>query len=314
MTATLTQRYIAAAIDSLPPASQDDVRAELEASIADAVEARIDQGEQPAAAERAALNELGDPAILAAGYADRPLHLIGPRYYPTWWRLLKLLLVIVPLCVLGAVALGKTLAADGTGEIIGQSIVAALSTAVHLCFWVTLVFVVLERTGAGLPEWNVDNLPEAPESSAGRVNLIASLAFLAFAVGALLWDQSIGFIRVASGSVPVLNPGLWPWSMAGFLALLAAEAAFAVVLFLRRRWSIALAVANTVISVLFTSLVLTLLASGQLANPEFLALVTQRSGEADLARIIGVVVAFSVLVIGVWDMVDGWRKAAREHR
>lgn len=314
MTATLTQRYIAATVHSLPPSSQDDVRAELSASIADAVEARIENGEPPEAAERSALNELGDPALLAAGFADRPLHLIGPRYYPTWWRLLKLLLVIVPLCVLGAVALGKTLAADGTGEIIGHSIVAALSTAVHLCFWVTLVFVVLERTGAGLPEWNVDNLPEAPESSAGRVNLIASLAFLSLAVGALLWDQSIGFIRVAGGSVPVLNPGLWPWSMAGFLALLAAEAAFAVVLFLRRGWSIALAVANTVISALFTGLVLTLLASDQLANPEFLALVTQRSGEADLVRIIGVVVAFSVLVIGVWDMVDGWRKAAREHR
>ena len=29
------------------------------------------------------LTELGDPVILAAEYADRPLHLIGPRYYLT---------------------------------------------------------------------------------------------------------------------------------------------------------------------------------------------------------------------------------------
>ena len=33
------------------------------------------------------------PAMLAARYADRPLHLIGPRYFPTWWRLLRLLLL-----------------------------------------------------------------------------------------------------------------------------------------------------------------------------------------------------------------------------
>lgn len=33
---------------------------------------------------------------LAAGYVDRPLQLIGPRYFLTWWRLLKLLLAIVP--------------------------------------------------------------------------------------------------------------------------------------------------------------------------------------------------------------------------
>lgn len=43
----------------------------------------------------ARLNELGDPALLAAGFADRPLHLIGLAL-PTWWRLLALLLAIVP--------------------------------------------------------------------------------------------------------------------------------------------------------------------------------------------------------------------------
>lgn len=311
MTATLTQRYIAATVHSLPPSSQDDVRAELSASIADAVEARIENGEPPEDAERAALNELGDPALLAAGFADRPLHLIGPRYYPTWWRLLKLLLAIVPACVLGAVTLGQSLAGEGPGQIIGQSIAAALSTALHLCFWVTLVFVVLERTGAGLPDWTVDNLPEAPESGSGRANLIASLALLGLAAGALAWDRSAGFVRIAGEAVPVLNPSLWPWWMTGLLALLAAEGAFAVVLFARRRWSAALAVANTAIAVLFASLVLTLLGRGQLVNPEFVVLIVERTGSSDLPRILGVLVAFSVAVIGVWDVVDGWLKARR---
>ena len=105
---TLTERYIAATTASLPAESQQDVRAELGVSIADAVEARIEQGEDPAAAERAVLTELGDPVVLAAGYADRPLHLIGPRYYLTWWRLLKALLIIVPLCALGGVAVAHS--------------------------------------------------------------------------------------------------------------------------------------------------------------------------------------------------------------
>lgn len=314
MTATLTQRYIAAAIQTLPADSQDDVRAELETSIADAVDARVDHGEEPAAAERATLNELGDPALLAASYADRPSHLIGPRYYPTWWRLLKLLLAIVPVCVFGAVALGKTIAADGTGEVIGHSISASLSTAVHLCFWVTVVFAVLERTGSGLPEWTVDSLPEAPDAGSGRSNLIASLVFLGLAAGALLWDQWIGFVRVAGEAIPVLNPGLWPWSMAGLLALIAAEAVLAIVVFVRGGWSRGLAVANTALGVLFASLTLTLLGRGQLANPDFVTLLTQRTGEPDLVRILGVIVAFSVVAIGVWDAVDSWRKAALAHR
>ena len=100
MSATLTERYISATIRSLPAESQEDVRAELAASIADAVEARTEQGEDPGAAEREVLTGLGDPAVLAAGYADRPLHLLGPRHYLTWRRLLIVLLWIVPACAL----------------------------------------------------------------------------------------------------------------------------------------------------------------------------------------------------------------------
>lgn len=48
-TTTLTERYIAATVKSITPTAQDDVRAELSASIDDAIEARLDQ-ERPAAA------------------------------------------------------------------------------------------------------------------------------------------------------------------------------------------------------------------------------------------------------------------------
>lgn len=311
MTATLTQRYIAAAIRSLPPTSQDDVRAELTASIADAVEARVEHGEEPAEAERATLNDLGDPAMLAARYADRPLHLIGPRYFPTWWRLLRLLLVIVPACVFGAVALGQAFVGAGIGQVIGQSVAAGISTVMHLCFWVTLVFFVLERTGTGLPDWTVDNLPEDVERTTGRTNLIASLVILFLLACALLWDQFLGFVRLDAEALPVLNPALWPWSIAGFLVLLAAEAAFAVTLFLRGRWDATLAVVNTVIAVLFASLALTLLGRGLLINPEFVGVLLERTGQPDLPRILGVLVAFGVAGTGVWDVVDGWLKARR---
>lgn len=47
-------------------------------------------------AEREVLTDLGDPAVLAAGYVDRSPQLIGPRLYLTWSRLLKRLLSIVP--------------------------------------------------------------------------------------------------------------------------------------------------------------------------------------------------------------------------
>ncbi|MEO2098896.1 MAG: permease prefix domain 1-containing protein [Brachybacterium sp.] len=120
MSATLTERYISATIRSLPAESQEDVRAELAASIADAVEARTEQGEDPGAAEREVLTGLGDPAVLAAGYADRPLHLLGPRYYLTWRRLLILLLWIVPACAFVGVGLSQALIGADGGTIAGD--------------------------------------------------------------------------------------------------------------------------------------------------------------------------------------------------
>jgi hypothetical protein len=325
--ATLTERYISATIRSLKPDAQADVRAELEASIADAVEARLEQGEALADAERAVLTELGDPGILAAGYADRPLHLIGPRYYLTWWRLLKVLLLAVPVSVLGVVALGQTISGAAVGEIISSSILAAGGVVIQLCFWTTLVFVVLERAGTDTGEtWNVDKLPEPMENSGGRSELIAALVFLGIAVGALLWDRFRGFVIVDGEALPILDPQLWPWGISALFALIALEAVFAIVVFMRGRWSVGLAVANTVLALIFLAWALTLLLRGGLVNPDFLSHLTAVGGEGFAAgdakaadeggifRILAVLLGFAIALGVGWDIVDGWVKAARARR
>src|SRR5690606_3729698 len=99
--ASLTDRYLHAFVRVVPEAQRRTIDAEVRERIADAIEARIGSGDDTEAAERAVLTELGDPERLAVDYLDRPLQLIGPRYYLTWWRLLKLLLAIVPASVAG---------------------------------------------------------------------------------------------------------------------------------------------------------------------------------------------------------------------
>jgi hypothetical protein len=317
MPTTLTERYISAAVHPLPPESQEDVRAELAASIADAVEARLEQGEEPAAAEREVLTGLGDPAVLAAGYADRPLHLLGPRYYLTWRRLLILLLWIVPPVALAGVGLSQALVGAGVGTIIGQSIGVAISAAVHVVFWTTLVFVILERTGTDTGErWSVDDLPEPKATGTGRADLIASLIFLGLVLAALAWDQVIGLVRLEGEWIPVLHPGLWPvWTLA-LVAIVLAEAVQAIVLYARSRWSTGLAVTNTLLAVAFVLWALLLLASDRLLNPELLDLL-RSVGEIDAQtmHLLGVILVVSILVIAVWDVVDGWLKTRRDaHR
>lgn len=329
MAATLTERYISAVTRSLKPESQHDVRVELEASIGDAVEARTDQGESRGDAERAVITDLGDPDVLAAGYADRPLHLIGPRFYLTWWRLLKLLLWIVPPVAMVGVSIANGIADKPIGEIIGQAAVVGITTIVHVAFWTTLVFFVLERTGADTGvKWSVDSLPEVQTDGAGRADLIASLIFLGLATGALFWDRYIGFalfsrdsvdVGIGLGSqttaVPILNPDLWPWWIGGALVLMGAEAMLAIAVYARRGWRPALAVLNTVLAIVFAVGAVYLVVTGQLMNPEFLDFTLYRDDvPSDVGRILSVLLIVAISGVGIWDVIDGWLKTRRAQR
>lgn len=313
---TLTERYLETTARSLPAPAQEDVRKELRASIDEAIESRIEQGEDHHDAERSVLNELGDPAVLAARFAERPLQLIGPRYFLTWWRLLKVLLTIVPACVLFAVALGQSLAGSAIGQIIGQSVATGLSVAVHLCFWVTLVFAVLERTGADpVTPWDVDQLPEPKETGARRSDLVASLALLALAAGALCWDATLGLVRIGGESMSFLDPDLWPWVVGPLFLLIALEALLAIAVYVRGRWTTPLALANSALGVLFLSWALTLVGRGNLVNPELATFLRSTGGiDAETWRVLGVLLVFIVVGVTGWDIADGWMKARRAAR
>ena len=279
-TTSLTDRYVAAALRTVPEKQRQDLGAELRASIEDQIDGRVENGEERTASERAVLTELGDPDKLAAGYTERPLQLIGPRYYLDWWRLLKLLLwIVLPAAAFG-IALGQMLAGESIGPIIGTVVVTLISVAVHLCFWTTLVFVIVERTGAERKEfgqWSIDQLPEPRPRGVGFGDMVASLVFLAIGAGAVIWDLTIGFVpeSVLGSDVPLsfLNPGLWPWWIAGLFLLMALEATLAIVVYLVGRWTPALAVVNAVLALAFAVPALVLLALGLLVNAEFFASV-----------------------------------------
>lgn len=314
MNATLTERYISAVVKSLQE-SQDDVRAELEASIAEDVEGRVGQGEDREDAERAVLTELGDPAVLAAGYADRPMHLIGPRYYVMWWRLLKLLLIIVPTVVAGGSVFGQLIAGTGPGTIIGQTVLAVMMSALHVAFWVTLSFVILERSGADLGmRWTLDDLPDPRPTSTGRGEPIVELVFLLVFAAVILWDALRGLVPIGGETLSILNPDLWPWWIAVLYGLIALQAAFALTVYLRRRWTLALAVLNAVLAGLFMAWVLVLLVHGELINPEIVTVLQENRVDDDALHVLAVLIGFGSAALAVWEVIDGGLKYRRDKR
>lgn len=315
---TLTDRYVDAAMRTVPEQQRTDLAAELRGSIDDQIEARVAEGLDAESAERAVLTDLGDPDKLAAQYTDRPLWLIGPRYYLTWWRLTKLLWAIVPLCAAFGVALGMTLSGEPVGEIIGTVVSVVIAVIVHIGFWTTLVFFTVERSAGGkdvgfVSEWTPDQLPEPKDKGASLSDLVASLVFLAIAAGAILWDHFIGFGYHVNGGgwMSFLAPSLWPWWIAGLFALMVLEALLAIFVYARGRWDFGLATVNAVLNVAIAVPALWLLSQQQLINPEFFPTVIPADSAATVESVVSIVFGFGIVAIAVWDSIDAYLKARR---
>lgn len=313
MTATLTDRYIDAVVRTLPEAQRADVAAELRASIADQIDDRAAGGEPADIAERGVLTALGDPDALAAGYADRPLQLIGPRYYLDWLRLTKLLLWIVPAAAAFGIGLGQVLSGAEAATLIGTTVGGTLTVAVHVVFWTTLVFATIERTAGrdtkALTAWTLAQLPEPREKGATFADMVAALIMLLVGAGAVLWDHFLGF--VPGRQLSFLREDLWPWWFAGLLVVMTFEGVLAVAVYLRGRWTVPLALANTGLAVAFAVPALWLLAQGLLLNPEFFpTLITDGHGP-EVQQIMTVLAGFTIAGVTVWDIIDGFLKARR---
>lgn len=315
---TLTDRYVEAAMRTVPEQQRIDLAAELRGSIDDQIEARIADGDDHESAERAVLTDLGDPDKLAAQYTDRPLWLIGPRYYLTWWRLTKLLWAIVPVCAAFGVALGMTLGGEPVGEIIGTVVSVVIAVIVHIGFWTTLVFFTVERSAAGkdvgfVSEWTPDQLPEPKDKGASLSDLIASLIFLAVAAGAILWDHFIGVVYTVDGGgwMSFLAPDLWPWWIGALFTLMVLEALLAVYVYARGRWDFGAAAVNLVLNLAIAVPALWLLSQGQLINPEFFPTLIPADSAQTVTTVVTTVFGFGIVAIAAWDSIDGFLKARR---
>lgn len=296
---TLTQRYVHAAVAGVPEPARDDVAEELSASVADAVDALVAHGVTPERAEVQALTELGDPAILAERFGGRPRHLIGPAYFGPYVQLLRILLmVVVPI-----VGVTSLLAQGMAGQAPVPGFLSAVGTmfavGVQICFWVTVVFVVLERTNTPVPsdEWTPDELPEIVDRRITGGDTAAGMAALVLLIWAIVWQRSHWLITVEGQEVPALNPGVWtPWVVT-LLGILVASLALEVMKYHRGHWTVSLAIVNTALNAAFAGIVVWLYSAGTLLSP----------GVAELVPVPGLdVLMWIVVLIAVVDTVSGW--------
>lgn len=314
---TLTDRYLAATLRSVPVARREEIATELRASIEDMVEGRTAGGQDATTAEREVLTELGDPAKLAARYADRRLQLIGPAYYLAWERLLKLLLSFVPATVGVLVGLLAATDGDNAGAAVGEGVATALTVAIQITFWVTLVFAVLERTRTPLhlPEWSVDQLPESPaERQITLTDTAASIGFLALFLAYLPLQHFRSFVPAdGDENLPVLDPALWSFWLPFLIVVLVATVGLEIAKYRSGRWTWPLVAANAVLDLAFAVPVVWLASTDRLLNPDLVARF-EWLGEGDNLNTVATVVVAGTALVVLWDVVESVVKALRARR
>lgn len=273
---TLTDRYIDAVLRQLPSHQRPDIERELRASIADAIDDRVGAGGDRAESERGVLNELGDPAKLAADYADRPFYLIGPELFHDYLRLLTTLVAVVVPIVAAVVAISNAVQGDSIGSISGATVGAIITTGVHVAFWTTVIFAVIERIPAERRppsrQWTVAALPEPPSRRARYAELVTlTIAVVLFSTAILLSPVVSPESDAAGNPIGILNPWLWDTGIVYVfvgLAILGLSNAFTKYYGPKRA---SMALAGALVDLAPPIVLIWLATSDRLLNPAFVA-------------------------------------------
>ena len=292
---SLTDRYIDAVLRRLPNKQRAEIDRELRASIADAME---DQSETEV------LTELGDPAKLAAGYADRPLQLIGPRFYLDYTRVLSALLATIVPAVAAITGLIRALDAAPVGQIITGTLGAAFTAALHVVFWTTLAFAAIERlpdlqTELSKP-WQLSDLPEPPSRKAKFAELVALTVVTALTASLVLLSPRLSWETNANGQpIGVLSPWLWDTGMV--YVFVAVASAGLLVAFARYylKWTVPLTIVAALIDMAAPLLLIWLTVTNHVLNPAFVQAAGLSDGTVRLINIVLILTAIGTILSSV---------------
>lgn len=313
-----TERYLAEALKSIPEAKRADVEQELRSSIADAVEERVAAGEDRAAAERAVLEGLGDPAQLASAYTGRPNYLLGPELFPLWRAFLpRLIAIIVPLAGVG-LAVVKLLAGGGFDDAIEAGISGAITVAIQIAFWTTITFIFLERADAARDarteiiakagKWTVDRLPEPTPGRVTAGEVVGEIVTILITIGGLLFLRSISVPDASGAEIPLFEPAWVNFWYPVFIGVLLAQAVLHIAVFAVGRWTMPLFAVFAGLEIAFAAPLVWLALNGSLVNPAFAAQIGYpplADGNAPAMLAIAVV---TTLVTG-WELVSAFLRA-----
>ncbi len=262
----LIERYVSEVGKNLPLIKgREDIEKELRSTLEDMLEERAEKAGRPVdeAMEIELLKEYGSPNKVAMTYNPQP-YLIGPRMFPFFLTVLKIVIpivVIVLLVLTGIQAVTETpLMGREFINIIGDGLAGIVSAAITATGYIIVIFAILERV---LPDseiddlktdedWNPASLTENDPDTVKRGDLIAEIAFTFVGLAILnLYPEILGMSFFSDGDfffVPMFSDiflKFVPWINAIFLI----EIVLDIYLLRKAIWTIGTRIVNIILSV-----------------------------------------------------------------
>ena len=324
----LIETYIQEVIRRLPERNREDIALELRSTIEDMLPEDYTEPDV-----KDVLTQMGDPAKLAREYRDWPQYLIGPRYFESYMALLK-----IGLSIGSAIALIAYLAqlVNGfTGEESFLSLLSAIiigaagsviETAMHVFFWTTVSFAVVERIDSskgGQPfifkKWTPDDLKEVldrtKERKISNVEVFGGLFWTAvWATVYYYADQLVGIYHSGTNGLefitPIFNQEVLQMYWPAIIALIALEIVLSLFKWMSGKWTIKLAAFNTVLQIITTVVFILIANQPHLFDAQFIAYLGQSFNEE--VRTWTINLAMTLFFMGAaFNVYDGFRKAKR---
>lgn len=190
----LIDRYVSEVADRLPEKMRDDLSKEIRSLIEDTLEDRARAAGKPVTDEvlvNEVLKSFGSPAKMAASYLP-PRYLIGPRLFPIFWLVLRIVLGITAL--VWVVTLGVSLSESATSVAVGvdifvNSFVAFLGSALSVLGNIVFIFAIIEWlmpkvTKEQEKTWDPGSMEDRREKD--KVSLAESIAGIVFTLIVIL--------------------------------------------------------------------------------------------------------------------------------
>lgn len=328
----LIDLYIQEVAKRLPEKNSEDITLELRSTIEDMLPE--DYSEEDV---KSVLKKLGSPVSLANGYLDRPMHLIGPRYFDVYTTLLKMIIPIAAVIALISMVAENFIGYSGDQavlnvilQLIGKGIGEIFEVGLHVFFWLTLVFVILERTDkdkgiepltTSLKKWTPDdlkNISYIPKKKAiSKFEVFAGLMWTA--VWATLYFYANHLVGVYNGTAnglkfvsPTFNQDVLLQYGPIVVIMIVFEICISLYKLVQGQWTQRLAIGNAILQIAGTIVFIVIVVNPHVFNAGFITYLANAftiSPEGFKTWLVGGGIVIYTLSAAI-NIFDGFRKAS----